>query len=192
MPLEPYLTEIVLFSFNFAPRGWAQCNGQLLPINQNQAMFALLGTTYGGNGQTTFALPDLRGRAAIGVGTGPGLSPYALGQKGGTETVTLSLAEMAQHTHALSPASVTATARARAGAGNQQTPVGGAPAADASGTVAMYSNAPPDASMNSAAVALAGTPTASMTGGNQPHENRQPHLPLTFCIALQGIFPSAN
>ena len=187
---EPFLTEIVLFSFNFAPRGWAQCNGQLLPINQNQAMFALIGTTYGGDGRTTFALPDLRGRAAVGAGAGPGLSPYDLGQKGGTETVTLTETHMAQHTHAVGPASVTATARCRGGAGNQQTPVGSVPAADASGTLAMYSNASPDASMNAGAIALAGTPTASAAGGNQPHENRQPYLPLTFCIALQGIFPS--
>jgi microcystin-dependent protein len=189
---EPFLTEIVLFSFNYAPRGWAQCNGQLLPINQNQAMFALIGTFYGGDGKTTFALPDLRGRAAVGAGIGPGLSAYELGQKGGSETVTLTQPQMASHTHAVSPASVIATARARAGAGNQQTPVGSVPAADASGTLAMYSNAPPDAGMNAAAVALAGTPTTSITGGNQPHENRQPYLPLTFCIALQGIFPSQN
>src|SRR5688572_27427622 len=104
---EPFLTEIVLFSFNYAPRGWAQCNGQLLPINQNQAMFALIGTFYGGDGKTTFALPDLRGRAAVGAGIGPGLAAYELGQKGGSETVTLTQPQMASHTHAIDATALT-------------------------------------------------------------------------------------
>ena len=189
---EPFITEVVLFSFNFAPRGWAQCNGQLLPINQNQAMFALIGTTYGGDGRTTFALPDLRGRSALGAGTGPMLSTYDLGQKGGAEAVTLTAGQMAQHTHLLTPGSMTAALRCRGGSGNQQAAVGNVAAADASNTVATYSNAPPDAAMNPAAIALAGTPAALVTGGSQPHENRQPYLPLTFCIALQGIFPSQS
>jgi microcystin-dependent protein len=192
MSSNPYLGEIVLFSFNFAPRGWVQCNGQLLPINQNQALFALLGTTYGGNGQTTFALPDMRGRAALGFdqGTaGPGLSNYPLGQSSGTESITLGQAQMPLHSHALTPSAVTPTARCRSGGGNQQTPVGNVPAADASGTVATYSNAAPDASMSTASVAVAGTMTAALTGSSQPHDNRQPYLAMTFCIATQGVFP---
>jgi microcystin-dependent protein len=192
MSANPFLSEIVLFGFNFAPRGWAQCNGQLLPINQNQALFALLGTTYGGNGQTTFALPDLRGRAAIGFGQGPGLTNYALGQSAGSESATLTDAQMPQHSHAVSPASVTATARSRAGAGTQPTPVNAIPAADPSSASWRYSNAAPDANMAAGSVAIAGSVTASATGGSQAHENRQPYLAMTFCIALQGVFPSQS
>jgi len=192
MSANPFLSEIVLFSFGFAPRGWAQCNGQLLPINQNQALFALLGTTYGGNGQTTFALPDLRGRAAVGFAQGPGLSNYGIGQVAGSETTTLTEAQMAQHTHAVSPGSLTATARGRTGPGNLQTPVGTVPAADPSASDYRYSNAPPDSSMSAGSLAITGNVTASTTGGSQAHENRQPYLGMTFCIALQGIFPSPS
>jgi microcystin-dependent protein len=190
MGLDPFLSEIALFSFNFAPRGWAQCNGQLLPINQNQAIFALLGTTYGGDGKTTFRLPDLRGRIAVGVGQGAGLSNYDLGQASGTESATVTAAQMPAHTHTVAPSAVSATLRARNAAGNQQTPSGGVPAADASGTVSLYSDALPDASLNAGAVTLTGGVTAASTGGGQAHENRQPYLAMTFCIALQGIFPS--
>jgi len=190
MSTNPYLTEIDLFSFNFAPRQWAQCNGQLLPINQNQAMFSLLGTTYGGDGRITFGLPDLRGRAALGFGQGPGRPDHPLGESTGTETVTTTLTQLPQHTHAASPTAITATPRCKNGAGNQQTPVNTVPAIDAANAVLMYSNAAPDASANTGAVALSGSVATTLTGSSQAHENRQPLLALTFCIALQGVFPS--
>ena len=189
MSTNPYLTEIELFSFNFAPQHWAQCNGQLLPINQNQAMFSLLGTTYGGNGQTTFALPDLRGRAPLGFGQGSGLPNHPLGESAGTETTTISLSQLPQHTHVVSPTAITATPRCKNGAGNQQTPVNTVPAIDAANAVLMYSNAAPDTSANTDALALSGSVATTPTGSSQAHENRQPLLALTFCIALQGVFP---
>jgi microcystin-dependent protein len=291
----PYLSQIALFSFNFPPKGWAFCNGQLLPINQNQALFALLGTTYGGNGTTTFALPDLRGRAPMGVGGG-----HILGEVGGTEAVTLGVTQMPAHTHALDISGLTASARCKNGVANQRTPVAGVPAIEvsvippftddpltagstmiravhitelrtrinalrarvnlgafvftdpslSSGTTMVraqhiqelrtallqayasagltpptftdaalaagsaikavhvaelrsavsaadavtfgkpYSNAAPDANMNSGAIVMGGAVIAATAGLNQLHENRMPHLALTYCIALQGIFPS--
>jgi microcystin-dependent protein len=188
----PYLSQLALFSFNFAPAGWAVCAGQLLPINQNQALFSLLGTTYGGNGQTTFALPDLRGRVPIHFGQGPGLSNYNLGAAGGTESVALGVSQMPAHTHAIDISGLTATERATNAAGNQRTPVGNVPAAESAVVTATYSSAVPNASMNNAAATPGGGVTAAVAGGSQPHENRQPYLALTYCIALQGIFPSRN
>jgi microcystin-dependent protein len=165
---QPFIGEIILFAGNFAPRGWAFCNGQLLAISQNTALFAILGTTYGGNGQTTFALPDLRGRVPIHPGQGPGLSMYDLGQVGGTETVTLNVNEMPQHTH-----------RQPATNGEQTTnrPNGALPAGG--GVYAEDS----DGSM------LA---PATTVGGSQPHNNIQPYLGVNFIIALEGIFPARN
>ena len=160
---EPFLAEIRIMSFNFAPKGWAQCGGQLLPINQNQALFALLGTTYGGNGQTTFALPDLRGRGPLHFGAG-----FALGEKQGEEFHTLSIAEMPQHIHG---------AQAVNHPGRSVTPAGNYLAAHRGG----YSDA-------SGASLQPGT--VGGTGGSQAHENRPPFAVLNFCIALQGIFPS--
>jgi microcystin-dependent protein len=161
---EPFLAEIKIISWNYAPRGWAFCNGQLLPINQNQALFALLGTTYGGNGQTTFALPDLRGRVPIHFGQG-----FTLGQAAGAAAHTLTISEMPAHTH---------LPRANSSLANQ-----GSPANNfwsGTGAYAGSSNTP----MNGGGI----TPT----GGSQPHENRSPYLVLNFIIALQGIFPSQN
>lgn len=164
---EPFLSEIRIFSFNFPPKSWALCNGQLLPINQNQALFSLLGTTYGGDGRVNFALPDLRGRVAMHVGNG-----FDLGQRAGTETHTLISPEMPAHTH-----------QAKASAnGPTVTPPTGNFWASNSGFTA-YGNAG-DTTM---------APTAiGNTGGSQAHENRSPFLTLNYCIALQGIFPSPN
>jgi len=160
---EPFLGELKLMSFNFAPKGWAQCNGQLLPINQNQALFALLGTMYGGNGQTAFALPDMRGRVPLHRGS------FTQGQAMGQEAHTVTLNEMAAHNH---------TVFASSQNGNQADPKILAGAANAySGPSDLTSIAPG---------------TVSNAGGSQPHENRQPYLVLNWCIALQGVFPSRN
>ena len=169
---EPFLSEIRIFSFNYAPKSWAMCNGQFLPINQNQALFALLGTTYGGNGQTTFALPDLRSRVPIHFGNG-----HTLGEKGGTEAVTITQQTMPQHIHVMNASANAATSP------DPHIPAAGTYVL---GQAAQEVYAQPGAlvAMNAAAV--------SNVGGSQPHTNLQPLLTLTFCIALQGIFPSRN
>lgn len=164
---EPFLSEIRIFSFNFAPKGWALCNGQLLPINQNQALFALLGTTYGGNGQTTFALPDLRARVPVHVCSG-----HILGERAGEQAHTLTLAEMPSHTHLVNASSA---------GGNDPTPN------------AHVLASPLNASYRPASALMTMAPSSvTNAGGSQPHQNMQPFLTLTFCIALQGIFPSRN
>jgi microcystin-dependent protein len=163
---EPYMSEIRMFSSNFAPKGWALCDGQLLPINQNQALFSLLGTTYGGNGQTNFALPDLRGRVPMHMGAG-----FTLGEVSGTETVTLQMSEMPAHTHLVAASGADATLNSPAGN--------------------VFAVSPGNVYENSGGTPLM-APTITNTGGSQPHENRQPLLAITFCIALQGIFPSQN
>jgi microcystin-dependent protein len=163
---EPFLSEIRIFSFNFAPKGWALCNGQFLPINQNQALFSLLGTTYGGNGQTTFALPNLRGRYAMHEGSG-----HTLGEAGGASSVTLSLQQLPQHLHFLQGANKN---------GDQPVPGG-----FLLGNVNNLYRAP------TALITLLNG-TTSNVGGNQAHTNMCPYLVLNFCIALQGIFPSPN
>ncbi len=179
---QPYLGEIEAFSFGFAPKGWALCAGQLLPINQNQALFSLLGTTYGGDGISNFALPDLRGRIANASGEGPGLALYNLGQTGGQELHTLVLAEMQSggHTH-----TVNATNNGQTGGtnvpGSGVTLGSGYASETGSPLVNIYSSAAPTVAMGS----LAST-------GGQPHENRMPFLGLNYCIALQGIFPSRS
>jgi microcystin-dependent protein len=173
---EPFLGQIMIFAGNFAPRGWALCNGQLLAISQNTALFSILGTYYGGNGTTTFALPNLQGRVPIHSGNGTGLSPYVVGQNGGTETVTLLTTQMPSHTH---------LANVDGAASGKPTPSG-----NFLGTVGgtsqdkVYSSGPSNATMNATAIGAA--------GGSQPHANIEPYLALTFCIATQGIFPSRN
>jgi microcystin-dependent protein len=171
---EPFLGEIRLVPFNFAPVGWAMCNGQILAIASNTALFSLLGTTYGGNGVTTFALPDLRSRVPVHEGQGLGLSPYVLGQSGGVESVSLLANQMPEHNHAVN---------ASANKGNKASPIGSYPASDAAGITAEY-NGSPTGAMNAGMIAMA--------GGSQPHTNVQPYLTLNFVIALQGIFPSRN
>ncbi len=164
---EPFLSEIRIMSFVFAPKGWALCNGQLLPINQNQALFSLLGTTFGGNGQTNFALPDLRGRTPIHVGSG-----HTLGERAGEQAHTLSIAELPTHTH---------VANASSSVGNAVVPTGAV-----LGSPLNLSYRPPD-SLTSLLPS-----TVTNVGGSQAHLNMQPFLALNFCIALQGIFPSPN
>jgi microcystin-dependent protein len=178
---EPFIAEIIMFGGNFAPRGWAFCNGQLLQIAQFQALFALLGTTYGGDGRTTFGLPDLRGRVPVHPGTAPGLSTYRLGQKGGLEQVTLTSNQMPSHTHTAS-----AVVNATDNRGDAETPGGNVWAQKARDDD--YSTAAPDVTMKADAVTVA----AGNTGGGQAHENRQPYLAVNFIIALQGIFPPRN
>jgi microcystin-dependent protein len=169
---EPFLGEIRLFPYNFAPRGWAFCAGQILAISQNTALFSLLGTTYGGNGQTTFQLPDLRGRVPNSAGQGPGLSSYTLGEQGGAENITLIAQQMPAHNHAVAVNnSGSATGRPSGGYPGQTSGNAYAPNSDGS-TFA------PQAVSNA--------------GGSQPHENRPPYLTLNYCIALEGIYPSRN
>jgi microcystin-dependent protein len=169
---EPFIAEIRVLPYTFSPRGWAFCDGQLLPINQNTALFSLLGTTYGGNGQTTFALPDLRERMAMGAGSGPGLSPRLLGEAVGQAEVALQAAEMPVHSHALTGGlSGLATSPANA---RIAPPANGA-----------HAHRVPGPTTPMAADSL--TPS----GSGAPHENRPPVLGLNFCIALQGIYPSA-
>ncbi|WP_340540925.1 phage tail protein [Nocardioides sp. GXZ039] len=172
MSYEPILGSLMPVGFSFAPKGWATCNGQLLPINQNQALFALLGTTYGGNGVTTFALPDLRGRAPIGAGKLDGTGTnYVLGEVGGVEAVALLTAQLPSHTHTL------------AASGSQATTSSPAGAVLAAGGGLRFSGA----AGSTMAAAASGS-----AGSGQPHENRAPSLALTWVIALQGIFPSRN
>jgi microcystin-dependent protein len=189
---QPYLGTICAFGFNFCPRGYAEANGQLLSIAQNQALFAVLGTQYGGNGTTTFGLPDLRGRSAVGVGTGPGLSNIVIGQAGGTETVTLNATQMPAHTHtATTSVAVNTAIKAVSGAGNSTNPTGNAWATSSSRDN-VYSNVAPNATMASGAVATtaSGNTTVDPAGGSQPFSNRSPYLGIKYCIATQGIFPS--
>ena len=177
----PYLGEIRMFGGNFAPRGNAQCNGQVMSIQQNSALFSLLGTFYGGNGQTTFALPDLRGRLPINQGNGPGLTPRVIGEQSGTETVTLSQPQMPQHLHFLS---------ATTDAGNLPGPGPKAmPASPTDGTNPGTLYVVPPGTVTPVAMAAQSLPLA---GANQPHQNMMPSLAITFIIALQGIFPSRN
>lgn len=164
---EPFLSEIRMMSFVFAPKGWALCNGQFLPINQNQALFSLLGTTFGGDGQTNFALPDLRARTPIHAG-----SWHTLGERGGEQAHTLSIAELPTHTH---------VASASSSAGNMVVATNAILAAT---PAQIYADANNLTTLNPGSVAN--------VGGGQPHLNMQPFLTLSFCIALQGIFPSPN
>jgi microcystin-dependent protein len=175
---DVFLAEIRIFPFNFAPKGWAMCDGQILAISQNTALFSLLGTTYGGNGQTNFALPNLQGRAPMFWGNGPGLTPHNIGETGGEPAVTLLATQMPVHSHA-SNADITT--------GTNKSPANNLPAIPAVNPRLlhqMYTTAAPNASM------LAGNVLSN--GSGLPHNNLQPYLVLNFCIALQGIFPARS
>ena len=174
---NPFVAEIRIFAGNFAPKGWALCNGQLMPISQNTALFSLLGTTYGGDGKSNFALPNLQGSAPMQAGQGPGLSLRDLGETGGEQTVTLLQTEMPAHSHTLS---------ATASGGDTNSPVGHAPAESRVGrqTQPQYSATGNGSPMSAEAL--------SISGGNLPHNNMPPYLALTFIIALQGVFPARS
>lgn len=169
---EPFVAEIRIFPFNFPPKGWAFCDGQLMPISQNTALFALLGTFYGGDGKSTFALPDLKGRVPVHTGQGSGLSQYFIGQEGGSETVTLLQSEMPIHAHQLMCVNGDAD-QAIPGPDKTwgATPSGANP----------YTSPPSNGDM--------GVQALGLTGGSLPHNNMQPYLTLNFCIAMQGVFP---
>ena len=169
--MDPFVAEIRIFPFNFAPKGWAFCDGQLLPISQNTALFSLLGTTYGGDGRSNFALPNLQGCAAMHPGQGPGLSLRDLGETGGTDTVTLLESEIPSHTHSLAASNEI---------GEDSKAAGEAMARSTGG--ALYGPVP------ASPVALAHD-ALPVAGGDQPHNNLMPYLTLSFCIALQGVFP---
>lgn len=168
---DPFVAEIRIFPFNFAPKGWAWCDGQLLPLSQNTALFSLLGTTYGGNGKSNFALPDLQGRAPMHPGQGPGLSLHDLGETGGSETVSLLESEIPSHSHTAVGTTETTP--------KQASPTQGMWGAPERETPFRTPGSP--VSMSDGALAPA--------GGDQPHNNMQPYLTFYFCIALQGVFP---
>ena len=171
--MDPFVAEIRIFPFNFAPVGWAFCDGQILPLSQNTALFSLLGTTYGGDGKSNFALPNMQGNAPMHPGQGPGLSLHGLGETGGSDTVSLLESEIPSHAHALMASSTISSKPSPAGNSLARISSGGTPYVAAAG-----------------APLVSFSPTAlTPVGGDQPHNNMQPYLTLNFCIALQGVFP---
>ena len=175
---EPFIAEIRVWACNFAPRQWAFCDGQILAISQNTALFALIGTYFGGNGTSTFALPNMQGRVAVDVGTGPGLDTYVIGEMGGQSTHTLLTSEMPAHSHTVSGATP--------GAAQEQTniPSNQAWFGPSTGGGFTYASTTPSTSLSQAAIAT--------SGGSVPHNNMQPYLTMNFCIAVEGIFPARN
>jgi microcystin-dependent protein len=202
--MEPYLGQIQAFGFTFAPRGWSFCLGQQISLSQNTALFSLLGTTYGGNGQTTFGLPDLRGRSGIGQGQGPGLSDYQIGQMSGVEATTLTLNNMPIHNHAAvatptqSTVQINATLQANSAAGSNALPATGNYLAGLSGKTGFYATSAGTtvdlAGVTATGTVNGGTPTVTVgnAGGSMPLSILNPYLALNFCIAVEGIFPSRN
>jgi microcystin-dependent protein len=197
---EPFIGEIHLYAFNFAPRGWALCDGQLMPVSQHTALFSLLGTTYGGDGRNTFGVPDLRGRVPIHMGTGPGLYPRDIGDRGGTEISTLTVSQMPVHNHNATVSdidlgTITAKLRCNSAECNTQEPEGNTLANTNRNA---YINAAPDKDMHDGSVQITqsgtagGTVTVANNGGSQPHNNMMPYLTINYCIALVGLFPSRS
>ena len=173
MPATPYVGQIMAFGGNYAPQGWALCDGSLLPISQYETLFSLIGTTYGGDGQNTFALPDLRSRVLLHQGQGPVLSNYVLGESGGAEAVTLTVGQLPQHLH---------SAMGNSGAGTSPSPSG-----------ALWAGSPTNIyTAGSAANAAMSATSISVSGGSQPHDNMLPFVTLNFCIAFEGIYPSQS
>jgi microcystin-dependent protein len=168
--MDPFVAEIRIFPFNFAPKGWAFCNGQILPLSQNTALFSLLGTTYGGDGKSNFALPNMQGNAPMHPGQGPGLSLHDLGEVGGSQTVSLLESEIPSHSHNVQVSAQDATTRIVVGQ-HPATGIG----------VGLYGPTPANTTLSPNAL--------SPAGGDQPHNNMQPYLTLNFCIALQGVYP---
>lgn len=175
---DPFVAEIRIFPFNFAPRGWALCNGQLMAISQNTALFSLLGTTYGGDGKSTFGLPNMQGSAPMEQGQGPGLSPHYLGEMEGTPAVTLLNSEMPVHNHTFNANGAVAQNTTPA---NEYIGEGAWTSGTNRGSTQTYTTKPPNAQMSPRAV--------SINGSSLPHNNMMPYLTVTFCIALQGVFP---
>jgi microcystin-dependent protein len=173
---QPYVGQIILVGFNFAPVGWFPCDGRLLPIAQFDVLFNLIGTTYGGDGQTTFALPDLRGRVPI-------------GEEAGSEAIALTASQIPVHTHAINTSALTASVASKTGAGNSRSPVGTIPAGEAAGVTMIYSAQAPDVTMGGNLGAGSSASTAS-TGGGGAHDNMQPYAVMQYCISAFGIFPS--
>lgn len=202
--MEPFVGEIKMFGGNFAPRGYAFCQGQLMAVAQNQVLFSLLGTTYGGDGMSTFGLPDLRGRSPVGIGQGPGLTPIALGQVAGTESTTLTINQMPQHTHTVTFSSpLNATGQAAIPAASASTATQAAPGATtvlgpiaASGRPGtLYSTTAADTTLQPFTITCSGSvpnSTVSVAGGSQPFSLRTPYLGVNFIIALEGVYPSRN
>ena len=170
--MDPFVAEIRIFPFNFAPKGWAFCDGQILPLSQNTALFSLLGTTYGGDGKSNFALPNMQGNAPMHPGQGPGLSLHDLGETGGSDTVTLLESEIPSHSHTLMCLPAVA---------DSQSPAGG--------TIARVTGAQPYLAPAGAPLVAMNSNAVTPAGGDQPHNNLQPYLTLNFCIALQGVYP---
>ena len=186
--MEPMIGEVRIFAGNFAPRGWAFCEGQLLAISSNTALFSILGTTYGGDGRTTFALPDLRGRNAIGPGNGPGLPTYRLGEKGGAPTVVLNTTQIPSHNHT---ASSTVSGTVSVGVNNDGSDTTN-PSGATLGQGGVYNGEDSSGTLGNVNTNLAGAVTVNPNGGSQAHNNMQPFLATYYIIALQGVFPSRN
>lgn len=186
---SPFLGQIQMFGFNFPPRAWAFCDGQLLPISSNTALFSLLGTTFGGDGRTTFGLPDLRGRSATHVGTGPGISNISWGERGGRENVQLTVNNMPSHTHIASTSGLSTSVR-----GSSDDADGTSPAGALLGTTGedVYSSGSADSTLDASAAQTQGNVTVNPSGGSQQFDIRNPFLGIYHSIALQGIFPSRN
>lgn len=195
--MDPFIGQIMMFGGNFAPRGWALCNGQLLSIAQNTALFSILGTTYGGDGRTTFALPDLRGRAPIHAGTGPGLSTRKLGQRSGVEDVVLNHLQMPSHSHIMNVSGLKGAVNipVNTGEGEEDESNPGAGVLANNGNDRFASEATPNAKYGGQTLpvdVVVGSSTILPSGGSQPHTNMQPYLVVNYIIALEGVFPSRS